>query len=86
MTEERIRELENEGYDYGQLLRIVAAEAWEGGYSNGMENIRLRSYSKLVRLSFTSGYLDPALDMVDVSGLLQAAQHELEAERLKEKK
>ena len=64
------------------LIRTIAAEARKEGYCAGLENMQMRSYSKLVQLSFTSGYLDPAMDLVDISDLLKEAQHELEAERL----
>ena len=96
MTEERIKELAEKFWQKNYVnggcqpiwtavlgyAHAVAAEAMEEGYCSGLENMQMRSYSKLVQLSFTSGYLDPAMDLVDISDLLKEAQHELEAERL----
>jgi len=67
-------------------FRIIAAESREDGWKEGAKKMRERAYSKLLSLSFSSGYLDPSRDCVDMAHLLRDAHKEIEAERLKEGK
>jgi len=70
------------------ILHTIAVEARKEGWKEGAKKMRERVHSKLLSLSFSSGYLDPSHDCVDMDMglLLRDAQKEIEAERLKEGK